>query len=260
MSEPAQPAPASAPKKGLWDSLSPEDQKKAATVFLVSLGVTLLVTGRSGGKLLKRAKAAETSAPAPASASAPRHAPPPPPAPRPAPAPAPAPVQPARAARSVTEHIQPPVSTTLPPPPPASFLHPNALSAPKPRRFLPSFVSSSPSPSTPTPLSVLSSRPAPSSYFLPNPTLTAQSTAFAARLDTLDKLHEEGEGPPPAIEDGFNPAVYAAKAFGIATVITVGTFAVGVWGVMRWLEVDDVSSAGLLALLPSSVLRLSRRD
>ncbi|BGP48655.1 hypothetical protein JCM10450v2_004531 [Rhodotorula kratochvilovae] len=225
-------APVRAPKKGLWESLTPEDQKKYATVFLVSVGVTLLVTGRSGGKLLKRAKAAEGAAPAATPTPAPRRAapPPPPPAPAPAPArpaPAPAPIEP----------IQPSVSTALPTPPPLSFLNPNALTAPRPRRFLPSFSSA--------PVSVVSARPAPSSYFLPNPTLTAQSTAFAARLDALDRLHEDGEGPPPPIEDGFNPAVYAAKAFGIATAITVGTFAAGVWGVMCWLEVDDLEGLAL---------------
>ncbi|GAA6048590.1 hypothetical protein JCM3770_002044 [Rhodotorula araucariae] len=229
-------APTPAPKKGLWESLDPEDQKKYATVFLVSVGVTLLVTGRSGGKLLKRAKAAEPSAPVPATRS-PRRSAPPPPAPAAAPAPA------ARATRPppapVVEPAQPTVSTALPTPPPLSLLTPNSLSAPKPRRLLPSFSSAS------APVSVISARPAPSSYFLPNPTLTAQSTAFATRLDALDRLHEDGEGPPAPIEDGFNPALYAAKAFGIATAITVGTFAVGVYGVMRWLEVDDLEGLAL---------------
>ncbi|GAA5896863.1 hypothetical protein JCM8208_007110 [Rhodotorula glutinis] len=234
-------------KKGLWESLTPEDQKKAATVFLVSVGVTLLVTGRSGGKLLKRAKAAESAAPAAPNAAARPAAPPPPPlarAPRPAPTPAPA-----RPAPTSIEPVQPPVSTKLPTPPPMSFLHPNSLAAPKPRRFLPSFVSSasaaSSSSSADAPLSVLTSRPSPSSYFLPNPALTAQSTAFAAQLDKLDKLHEDGEGPPPAIEDGFNPAVYAAKAFGIASAITLSVFGAGIWGVMKWLEVDDLEGLAL---------------
>ncbi|GAA6005992.1 uncharacterized protein JCM10292_005639 [Rhodotorula paludigena] len=229
--------PAPAPKKGLWDSLSPEDQKKAATVFLVSLGVTLLVTGRSGGKLLKRAKASEAAAPPPAP---PKRAAPsrPPPTPAPAPPPAPAsrapPVQ--RSASAENES-----SSALPAPPPSSFLHPNSLTPPKPRRFLPSFVSSAPA----APLSVLSSRPAASSYFLPNPTLTAQSTAFATQLDKLDKLHEEGAEMPPPPDDGFNPAVYAMKALGIATLLTVGTFSAGVYGVMKWLGVDDLESLAL---------------
>ncbi|GAA5843630.1 hypothetical protein JCM9279_000813 [Rhodotorula babjevae] len=240
----AQESAAPKVKKGLWESLSPEDQKKAATVFLVSVGVTLLVTGRSGGKLLKRAKAAEGAAPAPAAAPRPAAPPPPPRAPRPAPTPAH--VRPAPTAAA--EPVQPPVSTRLPTPPPMSFLHPNSLAAPKPRRFLPSFVSSSSTTSSPgadTPFSILSSRPSPSSYFLPNPALTAQSTAFAAQLDKLDKLHEDGEGPPPAIEDGFNPAVYAAKAFGIASAITFSVFGAGIWGVMKWLEVDDLEGLAL---------------
>lgn len=233
--------PAAPAKKGLWDSLSPAEQKKAVTVFLCSLGVTLLVTGRSGGKLLKRTKAADVPPSAAPSAAPKAPAPPPPPAP-----PRPAPTVGTPAVQTVQESPAPKhASSRRPRPPPASFLHPDALTAPKPRRLLPYFFSL-PAAST-DPISVLppSSRPpAPSSYFLPNPTLVERSTAFADELDRADKLHEDGELPSePAAEaadDGFNPAVYAMKALVIATCLSVGSFAAGIYGLMRYLGVDDV--------------------
>lgn len=242
------PAP---PKKGLWDSLSPSEQKKAVTVFLCSLGVTLLVTGRSGGKLLKRAKAGEASA-APATTPAnhvktrrraveaiPRR-------PEPAPLP-PAAVRPVRAVETAqtTETDASRPTRKRPQPPPVSILHPNSLTPPKPRRRLLASFISAPVSRDDQRVSVLplSSRPPPpSSYFLPNPTLVATSNAFAQELDKLDKLHEDGADEPvaPAADDGFNPAVFAMKALGIATLLSVGTFAVGIYGVMRYLGVDDV--------------------
>lgn len=230
---------------GLWDSLSPSEQKKAVTVFLCSLGVTLLITGRSGGNLLKRAKATETSADTAAtssSAAAPRREiksaarpRPPPPAPTPS--------------MSAT----PPTTPAPPRPqaPPVSFLHPNALTPPaqpRPRRrLLASFILPPSSPSPPSVLPSSSHRSAaPSSYFLPNPTIVARSTAFADELDKYDKLHEDGAPlPPPSEDDGFNPAWFAFKALAIATALSVGTFAAGIYGVMRYLGVDDVSGARL---------------
>lgn len=131
--------------------------------------------------------------------------------------------------------VQPPISTALPRAPSLAFLHPNSLTPPKPRRLLPSFVSPS------SAVSVLPSRPAPSAFFLPNPTLLSHSTAYAGELDTADKLHEEGTlEAPPGIEDGFNPAVFAAKALGIATLLSFGTFGVGIFGLMKYFGVDDV--------------------
>ncbi|GAA5967541.1 hypothetical protein JCM11641_005689 [Rhodosporidiobolus odoratus] len=201
------------PKKSLFD-LTPEQQKKATLIFLISLGTTLLVAGRSGGKLLKRAKASEGAASIPTKQATPR--PPPPPKP----------VQ------------QPDTTVKLPPAPPASFLHPNSLTPPKARRLLPSFVRLEPTSSL--------AKPPSSAYFLPNPTLTAQSTAFAAQLDRLDKLHEDGSAElPDPVEDGFNPAVYAAKAFGIATALTFSAFGVGIWGLMRYCDVDDLEGLAL---------------
>jgi hypothetical protein len=248
---PAQKKPA-----GLWDSLSPSEQKKAITVFLCSLGVTLLITGRSGGKLLKRAKATETSsatAETVATTSAARlrsAARPPPPPPPPAPT----------ASTSASASAIPPTAPTPPPrpqAPPISFLHPNALTPPshsRPRRrLLPSFIlpSSSPSPSILPPSSRRSA--APSSYFLPNPTIIARSTAFADELDKYDKLHEDGVPlPPPTEDDGFNPAWFAFKALAIATALSVGTFAAGIYGLMRYLGVDDVSARFNANLIPLS--------
>ncbi|GAA5916267.1 hypothetical protein JCM5296_002635 [Sporobolomyces johnsonii] len=221
------PAPKKA-EQSFWDSVSPEDEKKYTAVFLVSLGTALLVTGRSGGSLLKRAKKAEASAPAPLNAVlTTTRAPPPAPPSR-------DPVVPSPAAPA-------PPTTALPTPPPPSFLHPDSLTPPKPRRLLRLLVSPSPQPSA------LSSRPAPSAYFLPNSHLASVSNAYATELDRLDKLHELGvvEEDKPVLEDGFNPAVFAAKAFAIATAITFSTFAVGIYGVMKWLGVSDMESLSL---------------
>ena len=250
MATASEQAPVQKKPTGLWDSLSPSEQKKAVTVFLCSLGVTLLITGRSGGKLLKRAKATEassatadtvatSSAARLKSATRPPRPPPPPPAPTTA-----------STSASTSASAIPATAPTPPRPqaPPISFLHPNALTSPSPprprRRLLPSFIlPSSPSPSV-LPLSSRRRPPAPSSYFLPNPTIVARSTAFADELDKYDKLHEDGAPlPPPAAgeDDGFNPAWFAFKALAIATALSVGTFAAGIYGVMRYLGVDDVS-------------------
>ncbi|KWU42023.1 hypothetical protein RHOSPDRAFT_27242 [Rhodotorula sp. JG-1b] len=253
MATASEQAPVQKKPAGLWNSLSPSEQKKAVTVFLCSLGVTLLITGRSGGKLLKRAKATEansatadavaTSSAATRLKSATRPRPPPPPAP-------------ATTSTSASASAIPATAPTPPRPqaPPISFLHPNALTPPaqpRPRRrLLPSFIlpsSPSPSPSV-LPLSSRRRSPAPSSYFLPNPTIVARSTAFADELDKYDKLHEDGAPlPPPAAgeDDGFNPAWFAFKALAIATALSVGTFAAGIYGVMRYLGVDDVESLAL---------------
>ncbi|GAA5983807.1 hypothetical protein JCM10908_005934 [Rhodotorula pacifica] len=251
------------PKPGLWDSLTPSEQKKAVTVFLCSLGVTLLITGRSGGKLLKRAKATEASAAGdvvtsgtnkealktvaearrttpPAAAAAAAAAPPPASSTFPVP---PAPTASTSTAAALTSRRRRPQA------PPISILHPNSLTPPKPRRrLLASFIlpAASTSASSPSVLPSSSRPPAPSSYFLPNPTIVATSTAFAEELDKYDKLHEDGEElPAPPPEDGFNPTVFAMKALGIATLLSAGTFAAGIYGVMRYLGVDDVESLAL---------------
>lgn len=216
---------------GFWDSLSPEDQKKYTLVFLISIGTTLLVTGRTAGSALKRSQTSSSTL-----------TPTPPPT---------IPTIPTLISQTSRSIKKPKFLSSTPPPPPtpsqsrpeppsASFLHPNSLVLPPPRKRLLPFLVTSPSPSH-------SPSPSPSSYFLPNSTLTQTSTAYASELDRLDKLHEDGEPSTVRLaqesmlaEPGFNPAIYAAKALGIATAITFSAFGIAIWGTMKWLGVDDV--------------------
>ncbi|GAA5925881.1 uncharacterized protein JCM15063_005151 [Sporobolomyces koalae] len=232
-----EPSKQPAPQDGFWASLSPADQKKYTLVFLVSLGTTLLVTGRSGGSLLKRAKKSETATPV-------------------------TPVGPVSTAAPVVRRPRSIVTPSPPPPPqvasklrantwsqvapPPSFLHPNLVSIPKPRRLLPSLLLERRPLDSSSTSSTFGRIPA-SSYFLPNPTLTRESTRYAEELDRQDKLHEDGTAVEPelVVDDGFNPAVYAAKALGIATLITFSTFGIGIYGIMKWLQVDDIESLSL---------------
>ncbi|GAA5961159.1 hypothetical protein JCM3765_001248 [Sporobolomyces pararoseus] len=227
---------------GFWASLSPADQKKYTLVFLVSLGTTLLVTGRSGGSLLKRAKKSEASTPSPTV-----------PLSKPT-------VKKPKKNKTQLDHPQP-LSTRYNPPssslqtPPTSYLHPNSLSISqtprnaRSRRLLPSFLLP-PSPSS-SPSSSLEP-PSPSSYFLPNTLLTTHSTAYAKELDRQDKLHEDGLTPEQElaerdrqVDDGFNPAVYAMKALGIATMITFTGFGLSIFGLMKWLGVKNMDELSL---------------
>lgn len=193
--------------------------KKYTLIFLVSVGTTLLLTGASGGRLLKRAKA--TTAPTPTatpSPSAPLAARPPPPPPAGPSAPAP-----------ISPNLPP---SYFSPQPPQSF------PSPKPQHLLKTFRLSPSSPSTLRPTSA----GAPSDYFLPNATLLAHSNEFAEELDRADRLHKDGPEQPEAPDDGFNPAVFAAKAFAIATALTVSAFAAGIGGLMYYLGAEDVST------------------
>lgn len=75
---------------------------------------------------------------------------------------------------------------------------------------------------------------------------------MAEEMDRVDRLHKDGELPddPGAADDGFNPAVFAFKAFAIATGLTFSAFALAVGGLMAYLGVKDVSSfLSLLFLL-----------
>jgi hypothetical protein len=204
---PTSPSPSSSNPLKLLSTLDPS--KKYTLVFLVSVGTTLLLTGASGGRLLKRAKAS-TASPTPAPTPAPKAASAPLPVPRPPPVSA---------------------SSTLPPAP--FFANPNSVN--RPRSVLRSWrVAASPSP--------LPATGAATAYFLPNATLLSASSSFATALDQADRLHKDGVEPEGEIlDDGFNPAVFAAKAFAIATGLTVGAFAVAIGGVMAWLGVSDVS-------------------
>ena len=88
------------------------------------------------------------------------------------------------------------------------------------------------------------------SFWLPNSSLSASSEAAAAKADAYDKA-QEGEDVERTeyVDDGFNPAVYAAKAFGIASLITIGTFAAGIFGVMKYFGVSDVSTSATQSTL-----------
>ncbi|BGP02489.1 hypothetical protein RTBOTA2_003808 [Rhodotorula toruloides] len=223
--------PPRAPKKGLWDSLTPQEQKKAITIFLCSLGITLLITGRSGGKMLKKAQAGEAGPVGQVQKAAQAGK-----ATQATPTPLP-PRQPPLSVRSRLTPAEEAASSPQPVPLPSSVLHPDSLVPPKPTRLLRSFVAPSP---PDAPVSVLPSRPPASSYFLPNPQITSASKAFADEVERLDKLHENGTMEKQELPEGFNPALYAAKALGIATLITLGTFSAGVYGLMRWFGVDDL--------------------
>lgn len=156
------------------------------------------------------------------------------------------PRQPPLSVRSRLTPAEEAASSPQPVPLPSSVLHPDSLVPPKPTRLLRSFVAPSP---PDAPVSVLPSRPPASSYFLPNPQITSASKAFADEVERLDKLHENGTMEKQELPEGFNPALYAAKALGIATLITLGTFSAGVYGLMRWFGVDDVSRRFLRFLL-----------
>lgn len=239
--------PPAEPKKGLWASLAPQEQKKAITIFLCSLGITLLVTGRSGGKMMKSARAgqAEAAVEVQKVAQAGKAA-------DAATAPLP-PRQPSPPTRSRPESAGDAAIPAQPTLLPSSYLYPDSLVPPKQTRLLRSFVS----PSSPdTPVSVLPSRLPASSYFLPNPQISSASKAFSDEVDRLDKLHEFGTlEQAQELPEAFNPALYAMKALGIATIITLGTFSAGVYGLMRWIGVDDVSRWFSRSLLPRQLSR-----
>jgi len=220
---PVEPAAGSSLPQSPTAKLSALDDpaKKYTLIFLVSVGTTLLLTGASGGRLLKRAKA--TTAPTPPSTPTPSAS---------ASARAPAPPSSAPAPRPVAAKLP---STYFSPQPPQSF------PSPKPPHLLKTFRLSPSSPSSLRPTSAGS----PSDYFLPNATLLAHSNEFAEALDHADRLHKDGPEQPEAPDDGFNPAVFAAKAFAIATVLTVSTFAAGIGGLMYYLGADDVSQTCL---------------
>ncbi|KAL8293631.1 hypothetical protein RQP46_000332 [Phenoliferia psychrophenolica] len=186
-----------------------DSSKKYTLIFLASVGTTLLVTGASGGRLLKRAKRV-TAAPSPA---------------------------PAAAAPSATPFHAPPIpSTSAIPPVPIPAIPSLGRSKPllKSWRHLSASPNSSSSPS----------------YFLPNATLLSESNLLAQEIDAQDRLHKDGasqadQDAEEVVDDGFNPAVFAAKAFAIATAITVSSFGLAIGGVMAYYGVKDLESLSL---------------
>ena len=89
---------------------------------------------------------------------------------------------------------------------------------------------------------------------------TAPSTSSAPR--TLKQFiswgdQDESVKPLPA-EDNFNGALYAAKAFGIATAIVITTFAVAGYSIARLMDVHDVSRLTLRFASPAHFTALPR--
>jgi hypothetical protein len=208
---PAAPAPV-----GPFETLSAMDpSRKYSLIFLMSVGTTLLLTGASGKRLLGRAQ----------KATAPPSATPSPSSPGPSTVPRP----------SAS------TSTTRPRPPPPSPLsqtpRESSSQLQKWRYTVPLANSLDPDP---LPQALKKNY----DYFLPNATILARSSAFAERLDVEDRLHKDGpeefgnEGSQ--VDDGFNPALFAGKAFAIASAITFTTFAVGVASVMAYFGVTSV--------------------
>lgn len=201
-----------------------EPSKKYTLIFLVSVGTTLLLTGASGGRLLKRAKKVTATPlegptapkPTPVSLKPKSQRPAAIPVPR---APSPPPIAPEGGLSSWSIAADP--------------LH---LSRPAPRGLLRSFRVQPPSPPSALPQSPYST-----SFFLPNSAILERSTAFAQKMDKEEREHKDGPERAEVEDDGFNPAIYAAKAFGIATVLTVSVFGAGIYGLMRYFGVEDVS-------------------
>lgn len=73
--------------------------------------------------------------------------------------------------------------------------------------------------------------------------------------DASEGNRERGESQSNIHDDNFNPALYAMKAFGIATLITTGAFGIAVWGLLRsvgleWSEVCAVFRGWPSGLVP----------
>jgi hypothetical protein len=74
-----------------------------------------------------------------------------------------------------------------------------------------------------------------------------KNSGFLAEIAGAPLSAQEAQA---AAKDGFNPAIYAAKALGIATAITFTTFGLGLWAAWRKLEADSVRlSLSLFGLL-----------
>lgn len=202
-----------------------EPSKKYTLVFLVSVGATLLVTGASGGRLLKRAK--KMSAEPVVTPISPSVA---------------TPVLPKIQLATARHHPSAKASSSL--------LSSSSATTATSRQSLIDLATSFP-PIQPPTRSLLrqwsKDKGSDLSFWLPNSSLTASSEAAAAKADAYDKAQEGDDVEREYVDDGFNPAIYAAKAFGIASLITVGTFAAGIFGVMKYFGVSDVR-----ALLPST--------
>lgn len=183
--------------------------KKYTLMFLMSVGATLLVTGASGGRLLKRARRAAAE-------------------PIPTPQPKPASIIP------LVPTPRPSAPSAVPPPVSSS------------RQSLLDLATSFPPIVTPQ-RSLLrqwsKDKGSDLSFWIPNSTLAESSALAAQAADAYDKFQSgDDQVEQNYVDDGFNPALYGAKAFGIATLITFSTFGAGIYAVMRYFGVSDVSS------------------
>ncbi|KDE03696.1 hypothetical protein MVLG_05827 [Microbotryum lychnidis-dioicae p1A1 Lamole] len=224
-----------------------DSSKKYTLVFLVSVGTTLLITGASGGRLLKKVKMPPTADPmastrssatassAVASTSkAPIAAAPPP----------------ARAVKKgwLARVLKPtPAASTSTPPLSASQIQPLLI---PPRQLFADPFSFPSSSSNRGRFRILrswsSNRNDPTAYFLPNSLISSQSTIFSDNVDLEDRLHNDGTLDEPFKgELGFNPALDAFKALAIATAITLSLFSAGIYGLIKWYKVDDLKSLAL---------------
>jgi hypothetical protein len=211
--------------------------KKYTLIFLLSVGTTLLVTGASGGRLLKRAQkmtAEPTTSPTLKSSlqlrstisTAPLSA---------------LPIVPHASSSTSSAHRQSSINAST-----------STLPSPRTTRIpsiaLLDLATSFPPLSSPHHRSLLrqwsKDKGSDLSFWLPNSTLLEESTAAALASEMYDKqgigYGDELNIKEDAVDDGFNPAVYGAKAFAIATALTFSIFGLAIGGVMKWYGVSDV--------------------
>jgi hypothetical protein len=175
--------------------------KKATLIFLGSVGVTLLLTGATGSRMMKKPP---TAAP---------HATTIPP-------------------RVVAAKTSPSTSSQLP----LAFIKRIPGTSAPPRKSssrLRHLFQTSPAPVT-TSLDFVANQHAPWKKELPKPNL------LGSMVDT-----EDASIPEPAPEDKVNALLDAVKAFTLATTITVGSSAAGVFFLSQYLGATDVSLASL---------------
>ncbi|KAK9900035.1 hypothetical protein P389DRAFT_7000 [Cystobasidium minutum MCA 4210] len=180
-------------------------QKKATLVFLASVGVTLLLTGATGSRMIKKPPTVTPSS----AQSSPK-----------------ASLRPARVA--ATPHASTSSSGPL------AFVKniPGASGLP-PRRTssrLRALFQSTPTPATISSLDFMSNQHSALAKELPKPNILG-----GGLVDP-----EEANIPEPAPEDKVNALLDAIKAFTLATTITLGTTGAGIYLLSRYLGANDI--------------------
>lgn len=171
-------------------------QKKATLIFLGSIGVTLLLTGATGSRMIKK----------------------------------PPSVTPRSPSTTTLNPAGPSTSKSAASAPPFAFVKRIPGTSTPPRRSssrLRQLFQTSPAPISP--LNFVANEHVPWKKELPTPILVG------AMVDA-----EEAAIPEPAPEDKANALLDAIKAFALATTITVGSAAAGVYFLSRYLGADDV--------------------